>query len=398
MLSLFGFGKKRRRVSSRGKKLVRKPPARLLRICKKYHVKSTKKVGRRRVYKPAKVLAKQCLRKAKMMKRGRKMVHRRRGRKMVHRRRGRKMVHRRRRVRAPMMGRSRFGESSINPKIMSSSTPYPMPPPMKPPVPPPMPSMMMPIRGMSLEELCKNQNMHLLSFGKHRRRGRKMIHRRRRRVSKASAMKAFRKYYRRNFGAMRSTRFGNGGNPPLWHSMGYEFCPSGMGGVLGANSTGLFPSPCTSLNSAQAKAEAAVALPSYSSSYGRRSRRRRSNAIGENAMSNVRYTGLGGARRRRRSNMGNTMKQRSKFGEEEDLLMKQQMNSFGGEDVVMAHKRNRAAPLSRFGRSRTRSITSTAIGRRRRKSTTAIGSRRRKSTTAIGSRRHKKRKAVRRCY
>ena len=38
-------------------------------------------------------------------------------------------------------------------------------------------------------------------------------------------------------------RFGSGGNPPLSASMGYEFC-SGGGGVLGANSTGLFPSPC----------------------------------------------------------------------------------------------------------------------------------------------------------
>ena len=38
--------------------------------------------------------------------------------------------------------------------------------------------------------------------------------------------------------------FGNGGNPPLNASMGYEFCSNG-GGVLGADSTGLFPSPCT---------------------------------------------------------------------------------------------------------------------------------------------------------
>ena len=41
----------------------------------------------------------------------------------------------------------------------------------------------------------------------------------------------------------RRYRFGNGGNPPLSQSMGYEFCSNG-GGVLGANSTGLFPSPC----------------------------------------------------------------------------------------------------------------------------------------------------------
>jgi hypothetical protein len=50
-----------------------------------------------------------------------------------------------------------------------------------------------------------------------------------------------------DFGKRRRSRrrygFGNGGNPPLNASMGYEFCSNG-GGVLGANSTGLFPSPC----------------------------------------------------------------------------------------------------------------------------------------------------------
>ena len=60
-------------------------------------------------------------------------------------------------------------------------------------------------------------------------------------------MKAFRSFYKRHYD--RSARFGNGGNPALNASMGYEFCPSGMGGVLGANSTGLFPSPCTNMRS-----------------------------------------------------------------------------------------------------------------------------------------------------
>jgi hypothetical protein len=46
----------------------------------------------------------------------------------------------------------------------------------------------------------------------------------------------------------RRYRFGSG-NPPLGSSMGYEFC-SGGGGVLGANSTGLFPSPCMGGSSA----------------------------------------------------------------------------------------------------------------------------------------------------
>jgi hypothetical protein len=60
----------------------------------------------------------------------------------------------------------------------------------------------------------------------------------------------------------KGSRFGHGGgNPPLYQSMGYEFCDLGSGGVLGANSTGLFPSPCTSMSMAQAKKEAAASLP-----------------------------------------------------------------------------------------------------------------------------------------
>ena len=57
----------------------------------------------------------------------------------------------------------------------------------------------------------------------------------------------------------RRSRFGNGGNPPLYQSMGGEFCPSGMGGVLGAFGTGLNPTPCTPFSQAQATAEANAA-------------------------------------------------------------------------------------------------------------------------------------------
>ena len=46
LLSLFG---KRRRVSRKKSKHHRKPPARLLKICKKYHVKATKKVGKKKL-------------------------------------------------------------------------------------------------------------------------------------------------------------------------------------------------------------------------------------------------------------------------------------------------------------------------------------------------------------
>jgi hypothetical protein len=104
--------------------------------------------------------------------------------------------------------------------------------------------------------------MGVPAFGKRRRTAR---------VSKKAAMKAFRSFYKRHCAGARRSRFGNGGNPPLNQSMGYEFCPNGQGGVLGFNSTGLFPSPCTSMNTAAAANEMNAVLPSYSSSgYGRR--------------------------------------------------------------------------------------------------------------------------------
>jgi len=58
-----GFGKKKR--SRRVKRAVRKPSARLLKLCKRYGIKTTRKVGRRRVYKPVKVLKKACLKRAR---------------------------------------------------------------------------------------------------------------------------------------------------------------------------------------------------------------------------------------------------------------------------------------------------------------------------------------------
>ena len=252
MLSLFDFGKKRRRsvkkVSRKGSRKVRKgsrkPPARLLKICKKYHIKTTRKVGGKRVYKPSKVLAKMCLKKAMLKAKKKKMSR-----------------------------RSGFGNKKS--------------------------TMMMP------KQMMGSEMMPPTAFGK-RRGGRK--------VSKAAAMKAFKSFYKRHCSGMRRSRFGNGGNPPLMNSMGYEFCPSGMGGVLGANSTGLFPSPCTSMNIGQSQAEAAATLPAYSSTgigaaatssqlasyanmFGRRRQvRRRSTAVGAK-----RKTAVGAVRRRRRS-------------------------------------------------------------------------------------------------
>ena len=59
-VSLFG---KRRKRSVKHRRSI-KPPARLLKICKKYKVKATKKVGKHRVYKSVSVLKNLCLKKA----------------------------------------------------------------------------------------------------------------------------------------------------------------------------------------------------------------------------------------------------------------------------------------------------------------------------------------------
>ena len=61
---------KRRKVKSSRRKSVRKPPAALLKRCRKYHIKTTKKVGKHRVYKSITVLKKLLKKKLK------KKVHR----------------------------------------------------------------------------------------------------------------------------------------------------------------------------------------------------------------------------------------------------------------------------------------------------------------------------------
>jgi hypothetical protein len=66
------FGKKKRKTV---KKTVRKPPARLIKMCKKYRIKVTKKVGKKRVYKSVTVLKKQLKKKMKKSK-GKKIVRR----------------------------------------------------------------------------------------------------------------------------------------------------------------------------------------------------------------------------------------------------------------------------------------------------------------------------------
>lgn len=98
-MATFLFGKKKRRTTR--KKGSRKPPASLLRKCKKLKIKCTRKVGNRRVYRKTSILKKLVSKKMKM-----------------HRRKGRK-VHRRRRVHRRSTGfgrirKSRFGADFSN--------------------------------------------------------------------------------------------------------------------------------------------------------------------------------------------------------------------------------------------------------------------------------------------
>ncbi len=301
MLSLFGFGKRRRKTSRKTSKKSahKKPPARLLKICKKYRVKATRKVGGKRVYKPVKVLAKACLKKAlaaaKKKKSSRSTTRRRVRRSSMF-------------GQDPMMKKSCFG---MNDSMMKKSC-FGM-----------NDSMMMKKQGFGMNDSMMMRRTaygsdtlpfvkQSPSFGKRRGTGSK--------VSRAHAMKAFRAFYKRHCAGMRRSRFGGGGNPPLGMSMGYEFCPSGMGGVLGAGSTGLFPSPCTTMNMGQAQAEANMTLPAYSSSdlgaaassslFGRRRRKTRA-ASGFGATRKKRSSAVGATRKKRSSAVGATRKKRA---------------------------------------------------------------------------------------
>jgi hypothetical protein len=263
MLSLFGFGKKRRSTSKKSVKNV-KPPSKLLKMCKKLKVKVSLKRGSKRVYKKAKVLAKQCKRKLRLIAKG---ISRFGSRSRFSFGTGRcgasKMVNNSMMMFGPggceaskmvdnsmmMFGankarRSRFGSSNM--------AGYHMMPDGK----------MMADRDMMFGANKLRFAGRVagvvpsMEFGKKRRVSPK--------VSKAAAMKAFKQFFRRHCSSTmrmgRRSRFGNGGNPPLYQSMGYEFCDLGSGGVLGANSTGLFPSPCKAMDLKAARAEEGVRL------------------------------------------------------------------------------------------------------------------------------------------
>jgi hypothetical protein len=79
-MAFFLFGKKRRTRRKAGKK-TRKPPAAILKKCRKLKIKTTKKVGSKRVYRSISLLKKLIKNKSKKSKKSRK-VHRRKHRKV----------------------------------------------------------------------------------------------------------------------------------------------------------------------------------------------------------------------------------------------------------------------------------------------------------------------------
>jgi hypothetical protein len=288
----FSFGKKKRHSKKHSKKHA-KPPAKLLRICKKYRVKATKKVGGKRMYKSVATLKKLCLRKARALRKKLIKMHKKsmKHHKKTHKRRVTKKTHSKRRGDAfgedeAMMsfgrGRARFGEQHMNGKeeaMMSFGRRrarfgmkiggYTVPGTE-------FGNGRLPMFGMKIG----GYTVPGTEFGKRRAT---------KKVSKSAAMKAFRSFYKRHCSA-RKSGFGNGGNPPLNASMGYEFCPNGMGGVLGFNSTGLFPSPCISQGSSAPVQMGSLPPPTKVSQggFGRRrpTRAHRANSTGKMSRAN----------------------------------------------------------------------------------------------------------------
>lgn len=193
MLSLFGFGKKRRKSSRKvSKKVSRKPSKKVLKMCKKLKIKCTVKRGSKRTYKSSKVLMKAIKKKLRMLKKSKVSKKSRKGSKKTRK----------------SSKRFSFGSSCGAGKSKEMYF------------------------GASKKRISFGRSMGN-EFGKGRKRKGTM------KVSKAAAMKAFKAFYRRHCSSsVRGNRFGNGGNPRLSETMGYEF-PE----LLGPRSTGLFPTP-----------------------------------------------------------------------------------------------------------------------------------------------------------
>jgi len=279
--NFFGFGRKTRRSKS---VKTSKPSKTLVKLCKKYNIKISKKVGSKRVYKKTGFLKKQCAKKirslikrhhkfgAKGVRRGRKTVRRTVRRTVVSTpvytpsmpsmpvrlsRRARLSKHLRTHrgkytkyaKRAAMLaaalgaGYAANKRGYVNKRNVKGDINY------------------LKHRPMGLLKTYKRSRKAyepssgemssyraaagFSEFGKRRRRSKKTMFGRKRRVGrprKTSRRKVHRKS-RRVVRRRAPRRYSFGYQVPLSAMMGNEFCSNG-GGVLGTNSTGLYPTPC----------------------------------------------------------------------------------------------------------------------------------------------------------
>jgi hypothetical protein len=294
--NFFGFGRKRTRKTRKSSRKTAKPDKSLVKLCKKYGVKVTKKSGSKRVYKKTSVLKKQCAKKIRgIIKRKYKFGARRSG---FGARGGRRAAPRRaapRRVTSSMMvtgvskpltrrarlmahlRRNRGRYAGATAATAAAAAGY---------------ALTRPRSELAMKQFARKHGMMdaaSLPGGKAEAdvyRQAAMAKPRSNLIARTFVDNMRRKQglhsedvgnytktagflfgkRRRGRRGVRRYRFGNGGNPPLSGSMGYEFC-SGGGGVLGVNSTGLFPSPCMSATMPMMGAGPAAA-------FGKRRRRR----------------------------------------------------------------------------------------------------------------------------
>jgi hypothetical protein len=258
MYSLFAFGKKRRskRSSAKGKK-SRKPPAELIKICKMVGVKVTSKRGSKRVYKTVSVLKKICLKKLRKMEKkssfGAKKKHAvgkskkssfGRLRRASCMKKCGKVCRRKCQV-ASLKRKARRNPSKRNLGRLSKATKKTSTRRRTKKVAPEMSNALVKMSGFGN---CQyNSPMNQMNFGGQDYGsavagygGMALFGKRRRAVPKMTK-KQLMKMLKGTSGRRRRYRFGDGGNPSLMQSMGYEFDPTGKGGVLGMGSTGLFP-------------------------------------------------------------------------------------------------------------------------------------------------------------
>jgi len=241
----FSFGKKKRKSPKKVKKGVkkvvnRKPPTRLIKACKKFHIKVTKKVGKHRVYKKVSLLKKLLKNKLKRTKKTVKRVKK-------------HAVKRRFRFgnAATFTQPSNYGyNQTIKPALGSLSQSSQVATPASNINRPPgfgLDANNLPIYGVyrpffteQVPTMVGPNSIGFMgqpdgslypvggpfsrytSFGKKRKGGRK-------------------------------ARFGNGGNPPLMQTAGGRFCSNNTG-ILGMNTTGLFPTSCMDTGSSPASA------------------------------------------------------------------------------------------------------------------------------------------------